>query len=230
MTHSSPDFGRFTPLKRRILARFIKQVDQFVFVGDHLPDQFREAGFSIDAQRTVIEDAFIPPPLEDADRIWASYEPEVSQFVHGHSPLVVANAHRIVFQDGIDLYGMDMCVDLIAELKNDYPNIGMIFALAEIADQPYFDQIKRRVNEAGVRENYLFLTGQREMWPLFEKANLMVRPTSADGYGISVAEALHFGCPAVASDVCTRAEGTVLFRSRSLDDFQDKCRGVLRGQ
>ncbi len=58
-------------------------------------------------------------------------------------------------------------------------------------------------------------------------ADLMVRPTYRDGYGISVAEALHFGCPAIASDVCRRAKGAIIFKNRDFDDLIEKARRVL---
>ncbi len=66
-----------------------------------------------------------------------------------------------------------------------------------------------------------------ELWPLFENADLMVRPTCVDAYGVSIAEALYFDCPAIASDVCERPDGTVLFRNRDQSDFLEKCRYVL---
>ena len=71
------------------------------------------------------------------------------------------------------------------------------------------------------------MTGERELWPLFRKADLMVRPTCTDGYGISIAEALYFDCPAVASDVCVRPEGTLLFNNRDMDDFYEKASDIL---
>ena len=60
-----------------------------------------------------------------------------------------------------------------------------------------------------------------------KKADLMIRPTCTDGYGISIAEALFFDCPAIASDVCPRPEGAVLFKNRDMDDFEQKTRELL---
>jgi glycosyltransferase involved in cell wall biosynthesis len=116
---------------------------------------------------------------------------------------------------------------LAAALKDRYPNVGLVFALAEVGDVAYFEKMKSRIEKLGVEDNFFFLTGQRELWPLFRRADLMVRPTCSDAYGVSVAEALHLGCPAVASDVCQRTPGTLTFANRDAEDFLKKCRLAL---
>ena len=88
--------------------------------------------------------------------------------------------------------------------------------------------MKCKIEELGVKNNFYFLTGQRELWPLFKKVNLMVRPTSSDGFGISISEALFFSCPAIASNVCERPTGTIIFENRNLNDLTEKCITILK--
>jgi glycosyltransferase involved in cell wall biosynthesis len=197
-----------------------------MLVGDHLKKLYDEY-LNEPLHNIEINSAFIPPPPEDEPGILDSYSDTTREFVEQRSPLIIANAYRIEFHENTDLYGIDMCINLVERLKPDYPNIGLLFALADIGDYQYFDGMKRKVSNAGLNENFRFLTGQRELWPLFKKADLMVRPTCVDGFGISIAEALHFGCPAVASDVCVRAEGARVFKNRNMDDFEAKCRAAL---
>lgn len=59
------------------------------------------------------------------------------------------------------------------------------------------------------------------------KSDLFVRPTNTDGYSVSIAEVIYFKVPAIASDVCARPQGTVLFKSRDIDDFYLKVKDVL---
>jgi glycosyltransferase involved in cell wall biosynthesis len=171
---------------------------------------------------------FLPPLLDEEEAILKTYSPETHEFVATHSPLLIANAPRVVFYKGVDLYGLDMCVELIAGLKQEFRDVGLLFAIGEMDGDAYYRQIQRRIAALSIAENVYFLTGQKEMWPLFKKADLMVRPTCVDAYGISVAESLYLGCAAVASDVCERASGTVLFANRNKDDFLLKCRQVLQ--
>jgi glycosyltransferase involved in cell wall biosynthesis len=63
--------------------------------------------------------------------------------------------------------------------------------------------------------------------PVLAEADVFVRPTNTDGDANSVREALYLGVPAVASDVVERPAGTILFRTRDLDDLEAKVRSVL---
>ncbi len=213
--------------KRRLCGAFLRRCKRVVLSGAHLASYYREHGVALPKEKVRGLDPFIPPPLEDEEAILATYPAEVLEFAASRHPLVAANAFQLVFYRGVDLYGLDMCVELTAALKKSYPNVGLIFALAEVGDAAYFEKMKRRIDELGIEDNFLFMTGQRELWPLFRRADLMVRPTCSDAYGISVAEALHLGCQAVASDVCVRTPGTLTFINRDAEDFLEKCRLAL---
>lgn len=82
--------------------------------------------------------------------------------------------------------------------------------------------MKELISNLGIESNFYFLTGQKELWPLFKQSDLMIRPTYSDCYGISIAESLYFDSPAIASAVCDRPEGTVLFKNRDTDDLYKK--------
>lgn len=213
--------------KRRLCGAFLRRCKGIVLSGAHLASYYEEHGVALPREKVRGLDPFIPPPLEDEEAILATYPSEVLEFAAGRRPLIAANAFRLVFYRGVDLYGLDMCVEMVAALKESYPNVGLVFALAEVGDAGYFGEMRRRIEELGIKDNFFFLTGQRELWPLFRRADLMVRPTCSDAYGISVAEALHLGCPAVASDVCVRTPGTLTFANRDAEDFLRKCRLAL---
>lgn len=215
--------------KRLILSLFLRRVDKCIFVGDHINEYYFKRGLKL-PKNLQIKNAFLPPPPEDEIKIWKSYSSETIEFINNHEPLIVANASQIVIYKEVDLYGIDMCIDLIAKLKDDYPGIGLVFALAEIGNNNYFNKINQRLDDLDVCDKFYFLVGQKELWPIFKQADLSVRPTYNDGYGISVAESLYFGCPAVASDVCTRPVGTELFKNRDFDDLMMKVNEILKKQ
>jgi len=212
--------------KRLILDLFLRRVDKCIFVGEHMIEYYIKRGLKL-PENLQIKNAFLPPPPEDEIKIWKSYSSESIEFINNHEPLIVANASQIEIYKEVDLYGIDLCVDLIVKLKGKYPDIGLIFALAEIGNDEYYAKMNQLVDAKGIRKNFYFLVGQKELWPIFKKANVSVRPTYNDGFGISVAESLYFGCPAIASDVCRRPEGTVLFKNRDFDDLIMKVNGLL---
>jgi glycosyltransferase involved in cell wall biosynthesis len=216
----------WNPLRRGLYELFLRRCRELVLVAPHIKDYYLAHGVELPAH-TRVRHAFLPPPPEEEESIIATYPADVLGFVRDSRPLVVANAFRVVLRDGVDLYGLDMCVRLVAGLKETYPNVGLLFALADVGEPSYFERIGGEVSARGLGRNVHFMTGQRELWPLFKRADLMVRPTLSDGYALSVAEALHFGCPVVASDAAERPPGATLFATRDGEDFLRKCRAVL---
>ena len=225
--HSGRLIENLNSLQILILKIFLKKVDECIFVGEHITNYYFNKGLK-PSRNLLIQNAFVPPPIEDEAEIWKSYDEEILHFIKDRKPLIIANAFQIAFHNGIDLYGLDMCASLISYLKEEYPDVGLLFGLADIGDETYFRKINHEIRKQCLDQNFLFMLGQKELWPLFRKADLMVRPTYVDGYGISVAEALYFSCPAIASDVCMRPEGTILFTNRDTDDLLEKSKEVLR--
>lgn len=224
--HGTTELDRWNLRKVRSYNSLVRRCRRLTLVGAHLEKHLQDKGLSLPAD-VQIRPAFIPPPLEEENHILGSYPQELLRFIGDHHPVLVANAFQLTIIDGIDLYGLDLCVELIYRLRMDWPGVGLVFALPAIGDDAYFRTMKRHIDELQLGEHIVFLTDQRELWPLFKKADLMVRPTNSDGYGVSIAEALHFGCPAVASDVCARPDGTILFKNRDPDDLVRRCRTLL---
>ena len=60
---------------------------------------------------------------------------ELGQPANSGEPLtlVIKATSRIAFHNGYDLYGIDMCIDLCANLKNSCPKIGFVFCLPALS-------------------------------------------------------------------------------------------------
>ncbi|MBA7465670.1 hypothetical protein ES707_00840 [subsurface metagenome] len=195
----------------------------FIAVGPEIKENIVSLG--VKPEYVAVIPAFIPPTVKDEDI--AKIPQDVWDFMDSHSPVISANAFRITFYNNQDLYGIDMCVDLCAYLKQYYPKVGFVFCLPEIGDYKYFHKMKQRIKEKGVKINFLFQTKPCQMYPIIMKSDVFVRPTNTDGDAISLRESLYFRVPSVTSDVAQRPEGTILFRSRDIDDFCEKVRDVL---
>jgi len=113
-----------------------------------------------------------------------------------------------------------MCVELCANLKSVYPQIGLVFCLPNIGDYDYFSKMKQEIRDKNIENNFLFITQPlEEVYPIWQKSDIFVRPTVSDGDAVSLREALYLKTPSVASDVVPRPEGTVLFKNRNTEDF-----------
>ena len=189
--------------------------------------QIKEKIVSLGVKPEYVEviPSFIPPGMREEEI--AEIPQEVWDFIDNRSPIISANAARMSFHNNQDLYGIDMCIDLCANLKKTYPQIGFVFCLPDIGNCKYFEKMKRRIKEKGIEDNFLFQTKPCQLYPIIMKSDVFVRPTNTDGYSASVAEAIYYKVPAVASDICLRAEGTLLFNSRDINDFALKVKDVL---
>lgn len=223
--HDAHYSKQLSAIKQYLFAWCIQQTAKVVFIGN--TPYISYATVNMLPKKFTIESAFLPPDLTQEHFIIKTYPINLFSFIDTHYPIILANAFQLRLLQGIDLYGYDMCLELLHKLHKAYPFSGLIFALGSIGNEPYYLQMQKRAKELGIYDQTFILHGQKELWPLYKCANIFVRPTSSDNYGISVAEALFFGIPAIASDVCIRPKGTLLFTSRDIVEFYDKVSHVL---
>jgi glycosyltransferase involved in cell wall biosynthesis len=167
------------------------------------------------------------PNISNKNEILKTYPQAIYKFINNHRPILLVNASIISTLEK-DLYGLDKSINATYNLKKDYKNIGLIIALANIGDQKYFESLKEQIKKLGLQDNIFFLLDQHEMWPLIEKIDIFLRPTLRDGTAISIFEAFIFKKPVVASNVCTRPEGSIIFDINSQTDFVEKIKEALK--
>ena len=176
-----------------------------------------------------VKNAFLPPPLEEEKKILSTYPQSVFDFLESHSPIITANAFAIKFHNGLDLYGLDLCIELTSKIKNKFPDIGFVFALAnDRVNQNYINDMKLKIKNLGIENNFYFLNDQKELWPLIKICDINIRATNTDGDAVSIREALFFNKPIIASNVVKRPKGSILFKNRNIDDLYNKCLKVLK--
>lgn len=212
-----------SPVKRAILVFALRNMRLIIAVSPRIKSFLVSLGVRVDRIECI--PAYISPVVKTEEI--AEIPETVFDFANNHHPVLVANASSIVFFENQDVYGIDMCIDLCSRLKADFPQIGFVFCLPETGDYEYFCEMKQRVRENQLGESFLFQTKACQMYPIIMKSDLFVRPTSVDGYSVSVSEAIHFKIPVVASDVCARPAGTILFKNRDIDDFTFTVKKVL---
>lgn len=165
------------------------------------------------------------PPLATTD---PPLPPSVERFIADASPLLVANGVIGNYFAGNDLYGADLCVDLVAKLVEEYPRLKFVFCITHTVDEDYRAELERKIVDYGITDNFLFVEEKMEFYPLVKKSDLLIRPTNSDGDAISVREALLFGVPVIGSDVAVRPFPAHTFKNRDLADLLKKTKEVLQ--
>lgn len=219
------DPNTFNVVLRLLLKVVTTFGDAFIATNSAIAEKL--IGLGVDSAKITVVPAFIPP--QAAEALTASVPGYVKAFLSEHSPIVAANAFRIVFHEGIDLYGLDMCVEVCAILQDDFPDIGFIFCLPNVGDPEYIQEIQARIQGASISAHFLIVSEEDMAFvPILAQTDLFVRPTTTDTSAISIDEALSLGVPVLASDSVERRPQVELFRNRNLDDFYTKLREMLK--
>lgn len=214
-----------SPRTRTLASWALRHASYVVAVSDELADAARSAG--VREERIIQQPGFLPPePVKSGSD---GMSPEQREIVARCHPLITANG-KIDFYRGVDLYGLDHLVELIGRLKPSYPKIGLVIAFWDHLpqDEPRLRELKARAAELGVAQNILFHTAPWQFVPVLGRSDLFIRPTVTDGDANSVREALYLGVPAIASDVVSRPKGTIVCRSRDLEELVAKASEALR--
>ena len=175
--------------------------------------------FNVAPSKIHILPAFIAPT--ESERI--GLPKYVLDFKAKHDFILSANASKLIKENGFDVYGVDMLVELVIKLRKDRIKVGLIFLLPMIGDEVYYDEIKQRIINSGITEDFIFIEGKCENgFEYWEMSDVFIRPTYTDMEGISIKEALSLGTMVVASDVCVRPVQCILFKNRDFEDLYDK--------
>ena len=208
----------------RMMRRFLSRTRAIIFNDPQFTDLLVDK-FGIDESLVTILPTFIPPT--DAER--RGVPAVIDEFCKKHRYNISTNASKLYRNIWGDVYGFDQIVGMMDILVNrEHMDVGLVFLFSEIADNEYYSQCVDRIRELGLEERFLMVIGcDANGFEVWERTDLFVRATLSDMEGISVKEALQFGTPVVASDVCTRPVETILYRKGDVEDLALKCAGAL---
>jgi len=212
-------------IARRAVVAAFRSARALMAVNSHIRDFLEEvAGLGA---KTVVIPAFIEPVDDGSEPV--AVDPAVLSFCRTHDPVILANGAPIVYDDGRDLYGIDMGIELIDRLRGTWPRIGLVWYVLKFSgwSPSYLQRMTADIRRRGLESHWLFAESGGEMYPVFREVDLFVRPTCSDGDAVSVREALYFQVPTVVSDAAPRPPGVILFRSRDQEDFISKVRTAL---
>ena len=170
--------------------------------------------------------AFIPSKSDSFKE--QSIPQDAVEFCIKRKPLIITYGYGPDLHKGEDLYGLDLIVQLAQELRADLPQAGFVVVIPEITNEDYFRKIRTNIRENGLEPFFCFAIGNHFSFvPFLQYANLFIRATNTDGDALTLREALYYGVPSVASDICFRPEGTILFRNRDIWDLSKAVREAL---
>ncbi len=212
----------FSKIKKTIFNLIKRTRTEFIAPSKTTKEALVAKGVKYENIRVL--NTFLPPSESEIN---AKISNEIMDFIDKRSKIIVANAFKLYRDDlGVDVYGLDMCIEACKAI----PDTNFIFCVPLIGDQNYYNECVKKIEKYNIGDRFLIVNKNISLVSLLKYADLFVRPTSTDSFGVSVAEALAMGVPAIASDVCERTEGAILFKSRNIADFILKIKFSLKSK
>jgi glycosyltransferase involved in cell wall biosynthesis len=211
-------------LFKAVHAQACVVADQVVLMGNMVRDLYERHGMFHETHCT--DSPYISPALTESSK--KDLSPEIQDFLSLHSLVLLMNGSCFMKDSlGRDLYGFDQAIQLVNELKCIYPKIGLIILLAKNNDQSYFNKLNEKIDDLDLKTSIKWLIGDYYLPTIVPHVTLMIRPTTAENFGISIAEAIDLGIPVVASDCCDRYPGALIYQANENKDFLQSVRSVL---
>lgn len=170
--------------------------------------------------------AFLPPPIEEEEDL----PNDITNWIDNvrkdpNAVLLASNANGIKILNGADLYGIDMCIKAVQILNKI--SIRNYYLLLIVLNGERHSEIlsgyQQEISQHSHNE-ILLLTTPVSFVKIMKASDIILRPTNTDGDSITVREALFLNKRVVASDCVERPKGTVVFKSRDINDF---CKKVI---
>jgi len=154
--------------------------------------------------------AYIPP--SDGNGICSSKKRNI----------IITNIYRVTADSLEKIYGFDITLRLFSNFQNEY----MLYILIgdERSDIGLLNAI---INKYGISTKNIKIIIGEPLINYLPESRLFLRTTRRDGYGNSIQEALDLGTIAVASNVCKRPDGTILFNINDEKDLLSKVNFIL---
>ena len=203
---------------RLIYLFFCSRVRSIRVVHKHLIYKYEEFGVNNNIE---VESPFIPPDYAGRNEIISAYPSSVTHFMNDTSYYrVIFAISRFNLDDrGCDIYGLRNAINLMESVVELNKNYRFMLAFGEFNRKNIPSDVINKINKLTEKNNLVLLCGQKDLWPVYECADLFLRLTSTDGESVSILEALHFGCIVLASDVVPRPAGVFLYKYGNDDDL-----------
>jgi glycosyltransferase involved in cell wall biosynthesis len=196
----------------------------WIAVSKIVKDQIIKIGVPV--HRIAVIPAYISP---DISELKTNLPEAIKSFISTHNPILTTYGWRLYCNsNGIEIHRFDMCLNVVAKLKKNFPNIGLVILLPQIILDDHYATLLDHCRNLEINNNVLFYTEPLECAiPIWKAADVYVRATMTDGDALSIRESLSMGTPVIASDASIRPDNTVVFKTGDQDSFYQTINQLL---
>ena len=198
---------KYSGIKLRIALFFLSNTKRLTLIS--VSKNLKE---SLDSKKipTIFLPAYVPPAVVNEKKIY--YEKDMFLF----------SVWKFNKNLATEIYNVPLAFEFLKKNKSKFK---MLFMIGNEQDSDK-ELLKNMIDEYSV-ENDIEVLYNENLIDYIKQCKFLLRPNLSDGYGVSIQEAMDLGVPAVASDVCERPVGAVLFKDNDLEDLSKKVEYVL---
>ncbi len=120
------------------------------------------------------------------------------------------------------IYNIPLALQFLKKNKLKYKMLFMI-GNKKISDIDYLHNL---IKSFEVKDSVEIIYEQN-LVEYLKNCSFLLKTNKIDGYGVALQEAMDLGIPAIASNVCVRPKGTVLFENNNIVDLTEKIEETL---
>lgn len=215
-------------LFKSLLRWSLKRLDTIIAVNETIQGQLLQVGISRDS--VLLLPAYVTPT---ADEMASDLLPiELETFFEGDGPLIVTNGTLKPLEKG-DLYGFDFLIEMANQLRVTQPTLKLYMACIGFDKKcpkhvDYMHDLYAKIQRLHLgRHVFLRCVDNESFIPVLKHTDVFIRATVTDGDAMSVREALSLHVPVVASDVCERPDGVLVYRNLEMDALCEQVNQAL---
>lgn len=220
------NYNNMILLQKLKLQIYLNSFKKIISVSDREIHNLMNIGIS--SKKFCHIPAYIHPDIEYKPEILNN---EINEFFNNDAFYICA-AGRISLSVKPEIYGFDMMIEMMNTLSRKL-NLRLFIVLLgkksmDSSEKSYYKELKQRIEDNKLQERIMICEAEQfDFISILRKSSLYIRPNNTDGFSLSNSESLYVGTPVIASDVCRRTKGTVLFKSRDQQDFEKKVQKVV---
>jgi len=195
---------------RNFLLFFIKRTkfSALIVVSSRLSTYLTKAGV-----KNILLPAYVPPPKGN----FVNINPIGNKDLFLYS---IWKLDKVIAQK---VYNIELAFEFLSNQKD---HLHMLFLIGSKAESDH-EYLKGLINRFSVKDSVTVLY-EKQLVDYLPNCKFLLRTNNEDGYGVSLQEALDLRIPAIASEVCVRPKGTILFKKGDLADLTDKALNIQK--
>ena len=185
-----------------LVGHLLRRFDHIVCMNETQCENYRLRG--VPTGKLVTASSYVQPLQSEPDKM---FQQDVDSYFSA-KPTFVASGYPLT------AYNLDWCIRFVGG-REEYQ-----LALFAYGDGSEKTEIHK---QDGKFKNVRIYWDQKEenFNYALSRAKCYLRPTMRDSFGIAVADAVNYGVPVLASDICPRYQGAETFRITTYESFEN---------